>query len=102
MHNRTLTRSVALAMSKPESEITEQVRYSQADFTLLYRQYATRIYRFVFARVSNHADAEDLTAQVFMEALQSLERFDGNGNFAAWLFTIARNKVVDSYRRRKR
>ena len=37
-----------------------------------------------------------------MEALQGLDRFDGSGNFAAWLFTIARNKVVDSYRRRKR
>jgi RNA polymerase sigma-70 factor (ECF subfamily) len=88
-------------MSKPESEIIKQVSYGQADFTLLYRQYATRIYRYIFARVSNHADAEDLTAQVFMEALQGLDRFDDSGNFSAWLFTIARNKVVDSYRRRK-
>jgi len=101
MQNRTQTRLIAINMEKPDTEINEQIKYSAANFRILYRQYATRVYRYIFARVNNHADAEDLTAQVFMAAMKGLKKFTGDGNFAAWLFTIARNKVADNYRRNK-
>lgn len=70
-------------------------------FAVLYRSCATHVYRYIYSRVSDHPEAEDLTAQVFMVVLQRLDSFGGNQNFNAWLFTIARNKVVDAYRKRK-
>ncbi|HBY96857.1 MAG TPA: RNA polymerase subunit sigma-24 [Chloroflexi bacterium] len=51
-------------------------------------------------RVGSQQDAEDLTAQVFTEALDRLDGYRGQGTFAAWLFAIARHKVVDHYRQR--
>jgi RNA polymerase sigma-70 factor (ECF subfamily) len=71
------------------------------DFIALYRQYVLRIYRYVMARVGDRVEAEDLTSQVFLEALKEADRLMDIKNLPAWLFTIARNKVVDSYRRDK-
>ena len=82
----------------PDADIVRQAVKDPAKFSALYRQYVTKVYRYIYARVSNHADAEDLTAQVFEVVLKRLQTFGTDGNFNAWLFTIARNKIVDSYR----
>ncbi len=71
------------------------------DFLQLYRQYVERIYRYVMARLGDHAAAEDLTSQVFLEAFKEQDRLAKVENLPAWLFTIARNKLVDSYRRQR-
>ena len=69
---------------------------------MLYRRYLTPLYRYLFQRLGNSHDAEDLTAQVFTEALEGLvaQRYHEGGCFTAWLFTIARRRTVDFYRRR--
>lgn len=92
-----------IPMNKRKGEILSQVERAKRDpkeFTALYREYAVRVYRYIYARVSNQQDAEDLTSQVFEAALTGLNGFGGRKNFSAWLFTIARNKVVDSYRKK--
>lgn len=71
-------------------------------FDALYRRYVTRVYRYCLLRCSDEQDAEDLTAQTFVAALESLPRYREQGNFAAWLFTIARRKCRDYHRRRYR
>ena len=58
----------------------------------------TRVYRYIHARVGNREDAEDLTAQVFFEALERWPSYREQGKVAAWLFTIARRRVADYYR----
>lgn len=73
---------------------------SQATFTRLYRRHVTPIYSYLYSRVGNRADAEDLTEQVFTEALEGLERYEEQGKAAAWLFTIAHRRLVDHYRSR--
>ena len=79
------------------------VKAAQADrdaFDALYRRYVTRVYRYCCTHAGNRADAEDLTAQTFLAALEGLPRYRGRGPFAAWLFGIARRKCADHHRSR--
>lgn len=69
-------------------------------FTTLYRRYVTPLYRYLYHRLGNVKDAEDLTAQVFMEALEGLASYRERGCFSSWLFTIARRRLIDLYRQR--
>jgi RNA polymerase sigma-70 factor, ECF subfamily len=69
-------------------------------FDLLYRRYVGDVYRYCFAHTGSHADSEDLTAQIFLAALESLAGYGGRGPFPAWLFAIARRKCADYHRRR--
>ena len=57
-----------------------------------------RIYSFVYYRVNHREDAEDLTGDVVVKIIRSLER--QKGNFHAWMYRIARNALIDFYRRR--
>ena len=68
-------------------------------FEDLYRDFVGRIYAYVRAQVSTAADAEDITAQVFMNAYQAYPRFEVRSSTpAAWLFRIARNATLDHFR----
>lgn len=67
-------------------------------FGVLYRKYVERVFRYICSRVGSVPEAEDLTAQTFLSALENLPRFRNSGSFAAWLFTIARSKVMDHFR----
>jgi RNA polymerase sigma-70 factor (ECF subfamily) len=69
-------------------------------FGELYGTYATRVYRFLLAQVEEPADAEDLTSEIFLKVLGSLERYEDRGlPFGAWLFRVARNTLIDTGRR---
>ena len=69
-------------------------------FVKLYDKYLKQIYSFIYYKTSHRETAEDLTSQTFFKALRHLENFNfkKNNSFSAWLFTIARNTVVDHYR----
>jgi len=68
-------------------------------FEDLYRQFMGRIYAYIRAQVGSSADAEDITAQVFMNAYQAYGRFEArNTTPSAWLFRIARNATLDHFR----
>lgn len=65
----------------------------------LYELYFDRIYRYIFVRVQNKEEAEDLTSQVFLKMVEKIAKFSWQGSgFTAWLFKIAHNQVVDWYR----
>ena len=86
----------------PTTDELTLVRAAQTDsqaFGALYDRYVQRVYRYCYYRTSNALDAEDLTAQIFLAALEALPRYRQDGHFAAWLFSIARRKVTDHYRR---
>jgi RNA polymerase sigma-70 factor, ECF subfamily len=82
-----------------EAQLIQAAQREASAFTPLYRHYVTPVYRYLYSRTGNAADAEDLTAQTFLEALQGLPRYRHRGQFAAWLFTIARRRAADHYRR---
>jgi RNA polymerase sigma-70 factor (ECF subfamily) len=68
-------------------------------FEDVYREYLGRVYAYIRAQVTTSADAEDITAQVFMNAYQAYARFEArNTTPAAWLFRIARNATLDHFR----
>jgi len=68
-------------------------------FEDIYREFLGRIYAYVRSQVGEAADAEDITAQVFMNAYNAYGRFEArNTTPAAWLFRIARNATLDHFR----
>jgi RNA polymerase sigma-70 factor, ECF subfamily len=70
-------------------------------FGELYQRHLERVYRYHLARTGNAADAQDLTAQTFLDALEGIHRFRGAGSFGGWLFGIARHKAALYYRSRR-
>jgi RNA polymerase sigma-70 factor (ECF subfamily) len=71
------------------------------DFAAIFTEYQPKIYRYVYRRTSDHYVAEDLTADVFVRAIDSVQRGIGYPETPlAWLYRIARNLVIDYYRAR--
>jgi RNA polymerase sigma-70 factor (ECF subfamily) len=73
-----------------------------AAFGLLYDRHVAAIYRYVYYRVRDDAEAEDLTSDVFMRALKAIPRYEPRQAFLAWLYRIARNAVIDRSRKGNR
>src|SRR3990167_3587779 len=70
-------------------------------FAQLYDLYVTPIYRFIYFKVPTIQDTEDLTSEVFLKAWQYItDREEAIENLRSLLYKIARNLVVDFYRRR--
>jgi RNA polymerase sigma-70 factor, ECF subfamily len=67
-------------------------------FEQVYDRHVVGIYRFIYARVGNHPDAEDLTAQVFVRAVEQLDTEREPGQIAAWLYRVAQNATADYWR----
>lgn len=67
-------------------------------FEQVYDAHAVGIYRFLYARVGNHPDAEDLTAQVFVRAVEQLDTEREPAQVAAWLYRVAHNAAADYWR----
>ncbi len=75
---------------------------SHRALSALYRRHCEPIYRYALARMGSRQHAEDLTAEVFTRAVESLPRYDpSRGGFRAWLYGIARHACADFGRRRQ-
>lgn len=80
--------------------LVRAVQDGELAFSVLYERYLERIYAYIRARTASDDDAADLTQQVFLHALRALPHYRAGGApFAAWLFRIARNAVIDHHRR---
>lgn len=71
-------------------------------FAFFYDQYMVRVYRFVYVRVSDKAVAQDLTQDIFLKTWQHLVDKKEIQNFAAFIFRVARNSIIDYYRLSRR
>jgi len=90
------------AARSPTAEDVELARRAARNpdaFTELYHRYLPGIYRYHLARTGHVQEAEDLTAQTFLTALESISSFSGRGSLSSWLFGIASHKLADHYRR---
>jgi len=84
-----------------ETELTQDRSESlKAIVGSLYEKYYERIVRYIFIRINDQNEAENLGGEVFLKALQSLQSYRGQQEqMRAWLFKIAHNLVVDHLRR---
>lgn len=91
-------------MQNEEEGLIERAKQKDVEaLSCLYEANFTKIYRYVFVRVADKTEAEDLTQQVFLKVIQSIESYNWKGlPFAAWLFRIAHNQVIDYVRKRQR
>lgn len=88
-------------MQDEESLVRRAQQRDQEAFAQLYETNFDKIYRYVVLRIGNETEAEDMTQQVFLNALQSISSFRWKGApFSAWLFRIAHNQVVDYLRKK--
>ena len=90
----------ALKKEADERLLVEAAQRDPARFADLYELNFERVYAYVVKRVQDRAESEDLTAEVFHQALANLKRFEWRGiPFAAWLFRIAANLISDRWQR---
>ncbi|MBX3069062.1 MAG: sigma-70 family RNA polymerase sigma factor [Thermomicrobiales bacterium] len=82
---------------KDEAAQVELARRNPQAFAPLYTRYYGPVYRFCYRRLRHTEAALDATSQVFLKAIGGLSGFRG-GSFPGWLFTIARNVVIDIQR----
>lgn len=83
-----------------ELKIIEKAKRQPEAFGVLYEKYYKSIFVFVLKRVDSKDTAGDITAQVFLKALDNLEKYQFRGvPFSAWLFRIASNQVSEFYRK---
>lgn len=93
-----------------QDEARELVRRAQAyderALTRLYTLFSDRVFRFIYYRIQDRPRAEDLANEVFIRILENVDKFRLGGEDAAlaltgWVFAIARNIIIDDYRRLK-
>jgi len=81
-----------------EVDLAFEARTNAEAFGELYRRHVTRVYRYHMAHTGNVKDAEDLTSQTFMSALEGIRSFRGERSFAAWILGIAARKKAMHFR----
>src|SRR5580704_15803185 len=83
-----------------ERLLIEAAKHDPRRFAELYENNFERVYSYVVARVRDRSEAQDLTAEVFHQALANLDRFEWRGvPFIAWLYRMAANAIVDRAQR---
>jgi len=87
-------------MSIEKDIVPRAIKGDGTAFAQLYEEHLDRIYRYVYLKVGNRTEAEDLTQEVFVKALEAITTYKWrNLPFTSWLFRIAHNLVVDYFRK---
>lgn len=84
--------------SMDDIRLAQQARADPEAFAELYHRYLKNIYRYHLAHTGNVKDAEDLTSQTFMAALEGINSYRGAGPYIAWLMGIASRKRLRFFR----
>ncbi|HSB01429.1 MAG TPA: RNA polymerase sigma factor [Anaerolineales bacterium] len=96
-----MTALMTAKINQQDKDETDLARHAIADidaFAELYHRHIARVYRYHVAHTGNVKDAEDLTSQTFIAALEGIRSFRGMGSFAAWIMGIASKKRLMFFR----
>jgi len=85
------TKSIAHGLKRRDPELLD----------LLIEQYQFRLFRYLLHLTGNRERAEDFFQETWVRVLERGHQYDGKWKFEAWLFTIARNLILDWHRRKK-
>jgi RNA polymerase sigma-70 factor (ECF subfamily) len=87
-----------------EAELIRRAQQrDQVALTQLYEDNFDKIYRYIVLKIGDRTEAEDMTQQVFLNALQSISSYRFKGMpFSSWLYRIAHNQVVDYFRKQSK
>lgn len=72
---------------------------SELHFAELYNRYFQRIYSFVYTRMRNHAETEEVVQETFLAVFRSFDRYRGQSSLLSWIYGIAKNTANSSIRR---
>lgn len=86
-------------MQEEELIIYDVKNGNKEKFGLLVEKYQDSLYTFIFYSVKDEGTAKDILQETFLKALKEINNYKEEGKFKAWLWTIARNKVMDFYRK---
>ena len=87
-------------MSIEKDVVCRAIKGDGEAFAQLYEEHFDKIYRYIYLRLGNQAEAEDLTQEVFVKVLEAIGSYKWrNLPFASWLFRIAHNQVIDYSRK---
>jgi RNA polymerase sigma-70 factor, ECF subfamily len=91
----------AVQIHEDETNLIQRAKAYDSDaLGTIYERYYQGIYRYVYYRVGDSALAEDLTGDIFLKMLHGIESYSIQGvPFSAWLYRIARNRIIDHMRR---
>jgi len=85
-----------------ESLIRDAQSGDSEAFAMLYEEYVDKVYHYIYLRVGQVEEAEDLTQEVFLKALKGIGSYRERGAlFVSWLLRIAHNLIIDHYRKQK-
>jgi RNA polymerase sigma-70 factor, ECF subfamily len=86
-----------------DQQLVEAAQRDRARFADLYERHFYRVYAYVVRRAPSHEEAEDVTSEVFHQALKKLDDYEWRGTpFVAWLYRIAANALADRWERRSK
>ena len=92
------------ALTLTDAELVQRCQGGdQQAWAEIVRQFSRRIYNLAYRFTSSHGAAEDLTQEVFIRVYRSLDQYDSSlGDLSNWLMRLARNLIIDDYRKRQR
>ena len=65
----------------------------------IYDEYIYSVYKYVYSKIQNKQDAEDITSTIFVSIFQALPKYKHKNNLSGWIFTIAHNSITDFFRK---
>lgn len=94
--------SISISDTLSDEDIAQSARNDIDSFAELYQRHFLRIYRYHMLRTNSVTDAQDLTTQTFLAALEGISSYQKKGSFMAWLYGIARHKAALHFREKAR
>ena len=84
------------------NQLAKRALNDDVSFIELYETFFKRVYNFIYSKIRNAADTDEVVNDVFYKVFMNLEQYSGTSPFTAWLFSTANHSIIDYYRRKNK